>query len=402
VSGPQAPPPPAPAPPGATPAPRSATLPPGPSPQRPRRRRSRSFERTGRAIHAALAPGPETTVAATVNVIAYGPDGIVERQDVPVGELKALVETWPVTWVDVAGLSSPETIQALGAAFGLHQLALEDVVHVHQRPKLDPYPQHIYLVLRMADYPDRLETEQLSVFLGPKWVITFQEDRPGDCFGLVRDRLRKGLGPLRASGPDQLLYAIVDSVIDSQFPVLEAIGEKLEAMELRILENPSTAIAGEIQEAKRDLLVMRRVSWPTRDALAALYRDPTPLVGDEARLLLRDAHDHAIQIMDLVETFREVASGLMELYLSAVSNRMNEIMKVLTIIATIFMPLSFIAGVYGMNFSPSESPWDMPELHWRYGYPFALGLMVFVAVVLLGWFWHKGWLTDRHRVVKKG
>jgi magnesium transporter len=297
--------------------------------------------------------------------------------------------------VDVAGLGSPELVQQVSAVFALHGLAIEDVLHANQRPKLEPYDGYLYLVLRMISYDGALDTEQLSLFLGKGFVLTFQEDRPGDCFGAVRDKLRGGTSSLRLRGADSLLHALVDSVVDSQFPVLEAIGDRLEDLEQEILQDPETAGASRIQAVKRDLLQIRRIAWPTRDALGALYRDETPLVAPETRPYLRDVHDHAVQVMDLVETYREVSSGMMEVYLSSVSNRLNEVMKVLTIIATIFIPLSFIASVYGMNFDTARSRWNMPELEWRYGYPFSLALMALVAGAFLWQFWRRGWLGGR-------
>lgn len=358
-----------------------------------RRRRSRTFEATGHAVAMPETSPEQPAAPPSVHVIAYGPDGVVEDERVAVTDLRAFLDKWPVTWVDVAGLGDPELVRKIGEVFELHPLAVEDVLHVHQRPKVEPYGDKTYVVLRMADWTGSLETEQISLFLGKSWVLTFQEDRPGDCFGGVRDRLRLAKGPLRASGPDLLMAALADSIIDSQFPVLETLGERLEDLEGRILDKPVSSTAHEIQAVKRDLLLLRRIAWPTREAMGIMHRDPSPLVGAEARLALRDSHDHAVQIMDLVETFREVASGLMELYLSSVSNRMNEIMKVLTIIATIFMPLSFIAGVYGMNFNTAVSHWNMPELNWRFGYPFALGIMASVAIGFLWYFGAKGWLT---------
>jgi magnesium transporter len=362
-----------------------------------RRRRSRSFEQGRLAPHSPAALADPSIPQPTIRVMAYGPDGCVERDAVALSEIDDLVKASSVIWVDVAGLGDPALVRGIAAQFKLHELAVDDVLHVSQRPKVEQYGDVIYLVLRMTEWVESLETEQVSIFLGPKWVLTFQEDRPGDCFDPVRQKLRTGRGSLRGAGADFLAHALVDAVIDSQFPVLEAIGERLEDLEDSILEKPSQATAHRIQQLKRQLLVMRRIAWPTRDALSALYRDPSSLVSPEARILLRDCHDHSVQIMDLVESFREVSSGLMELYLSSVSNRMNEIMKVLTIIATIFMPLSFIAGVYGMNFhwDPVEAPTNMPELHWRYGYLFALAIMAATAGCLVGYFAVKGWLTSR-------
>ena len=357
-------------------------------------RRWRSYgERSARRESAVAAPAPE---ASTLDVLAYGPDGHEEVARASAEDIARLACRWPVIWVDVSG-SDPGVLAMLAQAFGLHGLALEDVVHAGQRPKLETYPNHLFLIMRMVSFGERVETEQVSLFLGKGFLVTFQEGKPGDCYGGVRDRIRTGLGPLRASGPDYLLYQLVDAMVDSQFPAREALGERIEEMEGAIIAKPDPAGVLRIQDIKHDLLVMRRIAFPARDALGALYRDPTPLVAEGTRLYLRDCHDHAVQIMDLVETYRELASGLMDVYLSSVSNRMNEVMKVLTIIATIFMPLSFIAGVYGMNFETSRSRWNMPELKWVYGYPYALGLMAAVAVTMLGFFHHRGWLQAMFR-----
>ncbi len=336
----------------------------------------------------------------TVHVFAFGPEGVHEQADVSLADIKGLRERWPVVWVDAAGLGDPDLIRRLAESFGVHALAIEDILHVRQRPKLEPYSDHLYLVLRMAEWTGTLETEQISLFLGPGWVLTFQEDRPGDCFGPVRERLRNPERLLRTRGADHLAHALIDSVVDSLFPALEAIGERIEEVESMVLERPDPSAAHDVQAIRRDLLLLRRVAWPAREALAALQRDPSPLISADARLQLRDCHDHAVQIVDLVETLRDVASGLMDVYLSSVSNRMNEVMKVLTIIATVFMPLSFITGLYGMNFDRGASRWNMPELHWRFGYPFALTLMAGTTLGLLYYFWRRGWLGGARRATR--
>jgi magnesium transporter len=356
----------------------------------------RSFEMMGRAPEAQAAHAPllSGSVPASINLLAYGPEGFVEKQCGSPSDIPPFLKAWPVTWVDVAGVGDEKIVQEIGAIFGLHKLALEDVVHVHQRPKLEPYGDHLYLVLRMVELQETLETEQLSLFLGRNFIVTFQEDRPGDCFGGVRDRIRLGHGPLHEGGPDRLAYRLVDSVLDAQFPVLDQLGERIEELEAEALDRPHPGLTGRILAIRRDLHVLRRITWPTRDALGTLHREPFAVVSDETRLYFRDCYDHAIQLLDLVESSRELASGLMEIYLSATSNRMNEIMKVLTIIATIFIPLSFVAGVYGMNFDPDVSRWNMPELRWAYGYPFSLVVMAGVAGAFLWYFARKGWLTS--------
>jgi magnesium transporter len=314
--------------------------------------------------------------------------------------LAGVVGHWPVTWVDVQGLGDVETVRALGDRFDLHGLALEDVINVHQRPKVELYENHVFIVTRMVGGPATdgggADTEQVAMFLGADFLLTFQE-RSGDCFEPVRERLRHAGGRIRAARADYLAYTLIDAVIDGYFPVLEGYGERVERLEDAVTARPDAALVAQIHALKRDLLTLRRAIWPQREMVNALIRDESSLVAEPTRLYLRDCYDHAIQLMDMIETYREIASGLVDLHLSSFSARLNEVMKVLTIIATIFIPLSFITGLYGMNFDPSASRWNMPELGWRYGYPFALGLMGVVAIGLLVYFRRKGWIGGRDR-----
>ncbi len=329
-----------------------------------------------------------------IDIIAYGPDAFHERRLAGAAELpaaRAEFSSQPVIWVNVAGLGDDLAIEQVGKVFGLHRLALEDVVHAHQRTKLEQYPGHIYMVLRLPERLERLDTEQISMFLGHGFVLTFEE-RPGGCFDFVRDRIRAGKGSIRQQGADYLAYALLDVGIDSHFPVLEDYGELLQNLEDDIVSNPRPATISAIHAVKRDLIVLRRAIWPLRETLGLLSREASTLVRDETRLYLRDCYDHIVQIIELLESYREIASSLLDVYLSSVNNRMNEIMKLLTIISTIFIPLGFIASVYGMNFNPERSGWNMPELNWSYGYPFALGLMGGVAAALLIFFRRRGWL----------
>jgi magnesium transporter len=249
-------------------------------------------------------------------------------------------------------------------------------------------------VLRMLTAAERLEAEQLSLFLGDRFVVTFQEGKPGDSLEPVRKRLRESAGKLRTLGADYLAYALIDAVIDGYFPVLEEYGERLETLEDEILDKPGAGTIARLHGIKRDLLEVRRAVWPLREALAALDRDPGELVTAETRVFLRDCYDHVVRVMDLVETYRELCADLMDVYLSSVSNRLNEVMRVLTVFSAIFIPLTFIAGVYGMNFHTDASPWNMPELAWKWGYPFCLGLMLATAGGLLVFFARKGWLRS--------
>ncbi len=294
-----------------------------------------------------------------------------------------------VLWLDIWGLSDPGIVKAVGDRFGFHPLALEDVLNVPQRPKVDRYENHLLIVLREVRYPE--ETEQVSLFLSERIVVTFQE-RAGDPFDSIRDRLRKGLGKLRSEGADYLTYTLCDAVVDSYFPVLEKLGEEVESLEETVISNPTPPILREIRGVKRQLLEVRRAVWPARDAMSELLREDSFLIRPGTRVFLRDCYDHTIQVMDMLETYREMAASLVDEYLSAVSNRMNETMKVLTMIAVIFIPLSFIAGIYGMNFDHQASPFNMPELSWRYGYPLVLIVMAATAGVLIYYFRRKKWL----------
>ena len=331
------------------------------------------------------APPPKLTV------LAYGPDGFDRKSLEDVQEVRGLSRTFPVTWVNVDGLGDAGTIKALGEIFSLHALALEDVASVPQRSKVEQYEGVLFIVTRMSFLTDQIETEQLSMFLGQGFVLTFQE-RSGDCLDPVRERIRKGAGRIRREGADYLAYAILDAVIDSYFPLLEKFGERLEALEDRVVAQPNASTVAAVHQAKRDLLGLRRAIWPQREMVNALLRDEMPLMGQQVHVYLRDCYDHVTQIIDMVETYREIASGLLDAYQSNISNRMNEIMKLLTIIATIFIPLSFVAGVWGMNFSTEKSSWNMPELNWAWGYPSALLLMALIAGGMLVFFRRKGWL----------
>lgn len=326
-----------------------------------------------------------------VSVMAYTGDELIEQTVSEPKALRDMLERWTLVWVNVNGLGDAGTIQAIGEIFGLNALALEDVLNTNQRPKLEEFPDLVFIVARMPSLEeDGLFTEQLSLCIGSNFVITFQE-RSGDCFDPVRKRIRESRR-IRFLQPDYLGYALLDAVVDSYFPVLEALGERLDGLEEAIAANPDAAVVTETYRVRHDLLALRRSIWPERDVLNSLVRDPIVNISDATRAYFRDCYDHAVRIIDLVETYRELASGLTELYQSSVSHRMNEVMKVLTVIATLFIPLTFIAGIYGMNFNTEVSPWNLPELNWYWGYPAALAAMVILAVAMLIYFRRKGWI----------
>jgi len=325
--------------------------------------------------------------APSMRVIAYGPNDLADEVITTPEEAHRLLGRYPVLWVNVDGLGSAATVQTVGELFGLHPLALEDVLHTRQRPKLEDYDDHLYVILLMAEYHERLETEQISLFLGDKFVVTFQES-PGDCFETIRNRLREKRGQIRNREADYLAYALIDAVIDGYFPVLESYGDLLDSIEQDIGHRPTADALSDVQTTKRELRRLRRAIWPVRDFLSTLQREPSPLISEHTVVYFRDCSDHAVRILDLVESYREWSSDLTELFISTVNMRMNDIMRVLTIMATIFIPLTFIAGVYGMNFR------RMPELEWSLGYPLVMAGMAAVGIALLSYFRRKGWLGN--------
>ena len=350
------------------------------------RRRTSPGSQPGTVIIDPESPKPK------IHVIAYGDDGVEENDAETVADLAKLLHRKPVTWVNVDGLGDAAVIQQLGELFSLHGLVLEDIVNLHQRSKVEEYDEYLYIVVREATFDGVLHTEQVSFILGDGFVLTVQE-WPGDCFDPVRQRIRKNLGRIRHAGPDHLAYALIDVLIDSYFPVLEKYGEELESVEEKLLAGVSASTIARIHRLRSELFILRKTIWPHRDTINELLRDTTNRIADETRVYLRDCYDHAIQIIDVTETCREMCSDLRDFQFAQVSVRQNEVMKVLTIVSTIFIPLGFVASVYGMNFDPNVSPWNMPELHWWYGYPFALGLMATLAIALFGFIWHRGWLN---------
>jgi magnesium transporter len=335
--------------------------------------------------------------APVIRVIAYNDQDVVEKQVQSAGELAAFLKKYPVTWIDVVGLGDADVIQQLGEAFDLHPLALEDVVNVHQRSKVEPYENHLFIVARTMELVDgQLESEQIGIFLGENYLLTFQE-RGGDCFEPARQRIRKNGGPIRHGGADYLAYALLDAVMDSYFPTADFYADRLDDLDVQIADRHDPVAVTRIHDVRHDLLLLRRAIRPHRETINSLLRDDSPFIKPETCVYLRDCYDHTVQLIELLEVYREMCSDLREYYLSLASNRMNEVMKVLTIIATIFIPLGFIAGVYGMNFDTHRSPWNMPELGWAFGYPAALGLMTTVAVGMVFYFRRKGWIGARSR-----
>jgi magnesium transporter len=293
-----------------------------------------------------------------------------------------------VTWVDICGIHDVELIGKVGKELNLHPLTLEDIVNTGQRPKMEDFDDYIYLVLKMLYFDEELnevKIEQVSFILGDKYVISFQE-REKDVFDPVRLRIRKSKVRIRRSGADYLLYALIDATVDSYFSILERIGEQIESIEEELVSDPKTETLHRIHALKREMIFLRKSVWPLREVIGNLERGESDLVKETTQIFLRDVYDHTIQTVDTVETFRDMLSGMLDLYLSSISNRMNEVMKVLTIMATIFIPLTFIAGIYGMNFE------YMPELKWAWGYFAVWGLMVVTVIAMRFYFHRKKWL----------
>ena len=323
-----------------------------------------------------------------INILDYDETHIEERTVESVDECFRFRDTPSVTWINVEGLHDVGVIEKLGGHFDLHPLIMEDILNTAERPKMEDYGGTIFLLLKIFVYGDRNHEDriqQVSIILGQNFVLSFQEKDNG-IFETLKDRIRKGKGRIRRMGADYLAYAIIDGIVDSYFAVLERLGESIESLEEQLVTDPKPETLRKIHALKKEMIYLRKAVWPLREVVSGLERIETPLIKETTDIFLRDVYDHTVQIIDSVETSRDILSGMVETYLSSVSNRMNEIMKVLTIIATIFIPLTFIAGVYGMNFA------SMPELHWRWGYAMAWAMMVIVTIVMVIYFRRKKWL----------
>ncbi len=332
----------------------------------------------------------KNAVKPTINIIRYTPAEVSGSTVETVEEVEAELKEEGIIWIDVQGLGDLKLIRALGELFSIHMLALEDVVNTPQRPKTETFDSHQLYISRMVSIGETrdLETEQVSIFFGKNYVLTFQE-RAGDVLDPVRRRIRSKKGPMRTHGADFLAYALIDTIIDGYYPVLEYYGEYLESLEAKVVSKATPSMLDQINRVKRNLLVLRRGIWPQRDAVNTMIRDESPFITDGVKVFLRDCHDHCVQVADVLETFRETAGALLSTYLSALGIKQNEVMRVLTIVSSIFIPLTFMAGIYGMNFE------EMPELKNRNAYPFLLIVMVATAVGMLLYFKKLGWIWTR-------
>jgi magnesium transporter len=347
----------------------------------------------------------DDAVPSQIVLIDYNEKRAVRLKNLAPEDCSTYLTRDSISWFDVAGLGSKDVLQKLGQVFELHPLVLEDIVNVPQRPKVENYDDQLLIITQMVlphQEKQGFWIEQVSFIVAKNYLLTVQEEPEQDCFNVVRERLQHNKGNIRQKGTDYLAYCLWDAIIDGYFPVLEDYGERLEDLEDEVILHPTKETLQKIYSIKRELLTLRRAIWPQRNAIQTLLRDEISLIGKEIDIHLRDCYDHIVQIIDMVETYRELSGSLMEIYLSSVGNKMNEIMKLLTVISSIFIPLTFIAGVYGMNFNPEASPWNMPELNWYWGYPLCWLLMITVAGTLVSFFWRRGWFKNTSNLPDDG
>mgnify|MGYP005831278311 CR=1 FL=1 len=347
-----------------------------------------------RSQKAGLPPGTPVHIgerkveSAKITLFDYDRDRFEEKRIRSVQGVLPFRDAPTVTWINVDGLHEVEILRELGESFGLHPLVIEDILNTDSRPKAEDYGDYFYLILNelsLEPATQQIQKEQVSLVFGRNFVLSFQEHE-GDVFDPIRERIRANKGRVRKMGADYLAYVLLDAVVDNYFLVLESLGERIEILEDRLVDNPTREASHEIHRLKREMIVLRKSVWPLREVVSTLERSESPLIQAETCLYLRDVYDHTIQVIDTIETFRDMLSGMLDIYLTSLSNRMNEVMKVLTIIATIFIPLTFLVGVYGMNFE------HMPELKWRWGYPLVWTVMILVAGWMLHLFRKKQWL----------
>jgi magnesium transporter len=337
--------------------------------------------------------GKKRTKKINITVLDYDETQFKETQVKNVEECFPYVDKPTITWINVDGIYDTEIISKIGENFKFHPLLLEDLLNTNQRPKMDDYEDYIFVVIRMLDFDDKTKqvtSEQVSLILGKNYVISFQEE-PEDVFDKVRVRIRHSKGRIRKMGADYLAYALMDAIVDNYFYILEKFGDRIHKLEVRLVEDPRPEALLKIKAMKKEMITLRKSVWPLREVVNNMEKTESKLIEKTTDLYLRDVYDHTIQVMDSVETYRDSLSGMVDLYMSSISNRMNQVMQVLTIIATIFIPLSFITGLYGMNFDRDASPLNMPELSWYWGYMMIWIVMILVVIVQLMYFKKKKW-----------
>ena len=356
--------------------------------------RASNFFTKKRSVKSGFPPGTLVHIGTAsekpvlISVISYNPDGVEEHQYQTIDQYLDSPGDGGVVWVNVEGVHDVELIRALGTRHAFHPLVLEDIVNTVQRPKIEDYGDYLFIVLKMLHLAEGRDfsSEQLSIILGTDYLFTFQEGLKGDSFNQVRDRIRSGKGKIRGMGADYLAYALIDAIVDGYFTILEEFGERIVDVEEELTLTPDQKALHLINGMKKEIIYLRKTVWPLREAISFLEKGDSHLLHDDTRLYFRDVYDHTVQVIDTVETYRDLLSGMLDLYLSSISNRTNEVMKFLTVIGTIFMPLTFLVGVYGMNFK------HMPELEWHNGYFVLWGFMIALALVLVAYFRKKRWL----------
>jgi magnesium transporter len=332
--------------------------------------------------------GLERAEKTRITVLDYDETHVEEREIQSVDELAPYIGKPSVTWIDVVGIHEPKVIEQIGCQFKIHPLLMEDIMNTTQRPKIDDLGKYICLILKLITLDEKtmeLQIEQLSLLFSDDFVLSFRETESG-IFNTLRDRIRNNLGRIRKMGTDYLTYTLMDAVVDHYFVVMEKMGEKIDSLENEVVANPKRETLRGVQQLRDEILLVRRSVWPLREVVSLLEKAESPLVDKSSSFFFRDVYEHTIQVMDTVDTYRDILSGMFDIYLSSISNRLNEVMKVLTIIATLFMPLTFLAGVYGMNFE------HMPELKWQYGYFMLWGVMIVIALTMLVYFRKKKWI----------
>jgi len=353
-----------------------------------------------RSKKAGMAPGTLVYVGEgrlaepKISVFEYSESWCEDREIVNIEDAFGGKRKPAVRWINIDGLQRVEMLETIGRLYGIHHLVLEDILQTAQRPKTEDYDDYLFIVLKMLRYNSgtgEVDAEQVSFVVGANVLFTFQEGLEGDVFESIRARLRARKGQIRSHGADYLAYSLIDAIVDHYFVILEALGDRIDDVEEELLNSPTKETLHEIYRLKRELLLVRKAVWPLREVVGQLQRGDSSLVRKATRLYLRDLYDHTVAVVDTLENEREVIAGMIDIYLSSVSNRLNEVMKVLTIIATIFIPLTFIVGVYGMNFDPDTSPLNMPELRWYWGYPAIMLVMTTIGVVMLSYFKRKKW-----------
>jgi magnesium transporter len=342
---------------------------------------------------AGLPPGSLVTLGngkeakETVSLIDFTETQVTEKHNISPAECKDHIAASTITWIQVTGVSDPKIIETLGSEFKLHPLILEDIISCGQRSKIDSYKEHLFIVMQLLSYGEsnKLQEVQVSIVLAKNLVISFAE-KQDDIFHAIKERIHKSNSRIRKMGADYLVYAILDVIVDNYFVILEKIDDQLEQLEEELIREPGPQALLKIQQAKRNITLLRKSVWPTREVINQFQHIESPLVTQSIRIYLKDVYDHAIQAIDTIEGFRDIASGMLEIYISHINLRMNEVMKMLTVVATLFVPLTFIASIYGMNFD------YMPELHHEWGYPIVLCVMLVIALFMLLHFRRKKWI----------